>query len=89
MANYVYYPQGVCSQEFRFDIKDDIVNDVEIIGGCAGNLLGIRAFMLNQPISMIIDKLEGICCKQKPTSCPDQIAIALKSFQEENRVVSD
>jgi len=86
MNQYVYYPEGVCSHEYRFDIKNDTIEDVEIIGGCAGNLLGIRALIMNQQVTDIIQKLEGVACNQKPTSCPDQIAQALRAYLLEKEV---
>jgi len=80
MNSYVYQPGGVCSTEFRFQIEEDLIRDVEIMNGCPGNLLGIRALILGKPITEIINTLEGICCGSKLTSCPDQIAQGLKGY---------
>jgi uncharacterized protein TIGR03905 len=80
MNNYVYQPKGVCSTEYRFQIEENIIKDVEIMNGCQGNLLGIRALILDKPVAEIINTLEGIRCGLKPTSCPDQIAQGLKAY---------
>ena len=77
---FVYYPKGVCSREYKFDLQDDIIKDIEIVGGCGGNLLGIRALILNQKATDVIDKLSGVPCGQKSTSCPDQISKALTIY---------
>lgn len=81
---YVYRPSGVCSRMFEFDIEDGVVKDVSIAGGCNGNLQGIRALIIGMPVGEVAQKLRGIHCGPKPTSCPDQIARALEQFQAEN-----
>lgn len=81
---YVYQPSGVCSRMFEFDIENGVVRDVSITGGCNGNLKGIRALIIGMPIGEVSEKLRGIHCGPKPTSCPDQIARALDKFQAEN-----
>lgn len=78
--HYTYKPTGVCSQEMIFDIEDGVIQDLQVIGGCNGNLKGISALLKGQKIQDVIERLEGIQCKMKPTSCPDQIAQALKSY---------
>lgn len=82
MGKFEYNPKGVCSSKMIFNIENNIVNDVRIIGGCPGNGLGVRALCQNQKIDDIIDKLDGIKCGFKPTSCPDQIAKALKEYKQ-------
>ena len=81
---YRYKPNGVCSTEMIFDIDENtrIVNDLKVINGCNGNLKGISSLVKGMKIEDIISKLEGITCGFKPTSCPDQIARALKEFLE-------
>lgn len=74
-----YMTQGTCSQMIEFDLDGDIVRNVKFIGGCNGNLKGIGALVEGLPKDEVISKLEGITCGFKPTSCPDQLAQALKS----------
>ena len=80
---YRYRPSGVCSSEMIFEIdENNIVQDLKVIGGCNGNLKGIGALVRGMKVEDIITKLSGITCGFKPTSCPDQIAKALKEFAE-------
>ena len=79
---YIYKPKGVCSQEFVFDIEDDVVKKLTVNGGCKGNLQGISKLCEGMKVQDIIDKISGIKCGVKATSCPDQIAIGLKAFLE-------
>ncbi len=79
-----YQPQGVCSQLMRFAIDENgIIQDSEIIGGCNGNLKGIRSLIKGLNINDVIEKLKNITCNGKPTSCPDQIATCLLNYKEE------
>ena len=83
---YRYRPRGVCSSEMIFEIdENNIVQDLKVIGGCNGNLKGIGALVKGMKVEDIITKLSGITCGFKPTSCPDQIAKALKEFVEKNK----
>ncbi|MGI6608734.1 MAG: TIGR03905 family TSCPD domain-containing protein [Erysipelotrichaceae bacterium] len=77
-----YIPKGVCSRKYTFDIEDNIIRDVEIIGGCPGNLAGIRKLIIGMDIDEVIKRLSGITCGFKKTSCPDQISKALAKFKE-------
>ncbi|MBQ6599882.1 MAG: TIGR03905 family TSCPD domain-containing protein [Lentisphaeria bacterium] len=70
----------VCSQEMKFEIEGDTIKAVEILGGCPGNLIGISNLVAGMKISDVIKKFEGISCAGKPTSCPDQMAQALKQY---------
>ena len=72
--------RGVCSREIIIETDNDIIKSVKFIGGCEGNLKGICALCQNQKISDIIDRLEGIDCGGKGTSCPDQLSKALKQL---------
>ena len=81
---YVYRPNGVCSSEMIFDIEDGVVKDLEVIGGCNGNLKGISSLIKDMKVEDVINKLSGIKCGFKNTSCPDQIAKALNKYLEEN-----
>ena len=75
----VFYPQGVCSRQYEITLSDDnIIEDIVIIGGCNGNLQGIGRLVEGMDAHECIRKLEGISCNHRPTSCPDQLAKALK-----------
>ena len=79
---YRYNPNGVCSTEMIFDINENnIVKDLKVIGGCNGNLKGISSLSKGMKIDDIIVKLSDIKCGYKDTSCPDQIAKALKKYK--------
>ncbi len=76
-----YKTKGVCSSEIQFDVEDDIVKNVKIIGGCAGNTVGVCRLVEGMHIDDVIARLEGIPCGFKKTSCPDQLAQALKQYK--------
>jgi len=88
IKTFQYRPTGVCSKNiiFTFDEKDRVI-DFRVIGGCPGNLLGIRAFIRGLKPEEIIPKLEGIKCGSKETSCPDQIVKALIEYQKEKEEI--
>ena len=73
-----YFPKGVCSRQMIIEVEDGVVRDVEIIGGCHGNLQGISALVEGMQVEDVIDRLEGLRCGFKNTSCPEQLAQALK-----------
>ncbi|GAA0804871.1 TIGR03905 family TSCPD domain-containing protein [Clostridium sp. AF19-22AC] len=73
-----YKTQGVCSQMINFDIEDNKVKNVAFTGGCNGNLQGISRLIEGMDVDEAISKIEGIQCGFKKTSCPDQLAKALK-----------
>ena len=73
--------QGVCARAIEFDVQDGIVKSVHFIGGCPGNLIGISELVKDKPVDFVIEKLEGIRCGGKLTSCPDQFAKALKAHR--------
>lgn len=79
MDHISYKPKGVCSSGIEIDVEDGVIKDLNVKGGCHGNLQGIAALCKNMKVSEVIEKLEGICCQSKKTSCPDQITKALKS----------
>ena len=83
---YEYSPRGVCSQKMIFDVEDNIVKNLRVLGGCNGNLQGISRLVEGLPVDEVIKRLEGIRCGMKSTSCPDQLAQALKAMKkaEEN-----
>ncbi|SCK04524.1 uncharacterized protein SAMEA3545416_08119 [uncultured Clostridium sp.] len=78
---YIYKTSGVCSTEIHIDVKDDKIEDVNFVRGCAGNLLGISSLVKGMKVNDAIDKLQGIQCGSKGTSCPDQLAKALLSMK--------
>lgn len=73
-----YRPKGVCSQSIDFDIEDNKVKNVSFVGGCSGNLQGISRLIEGMDVNEVISRIEGIRCGFKSTSCPDQLAKALK-----------
>ncbi|WP_373899057.1 TIGR03905 family TSCPD domain-containing protein [Haloimpatiens sp. FM7315] len=77
---YTYSTSGVCSKEINFDIIEGKVKNVTFIGGCNGNLKGISSLVDGLEVSEVIRRLEGINCGPKNTSCPDQLAKALKEI---------
>ena len=75
---YKYKTQGTCSQRILFEIEDGKVRNVQFLGGCNGNLKGIGSLVEGMDVDAVIERIDGICCGMKPTSCPDQLAQALK-----------
>jgi len=73
-----YKTDGVCSRMIHFEVEDNIVKSVEFIGGCAGNAQGVSRLVEGMQVDDAIRRLEGIQCGPKSTSCPDQLAKALK-----------
>lgn len=80
---YEYRTKGTCSQKIFFEIEDNKVKSVEFLGGCNGNLQGIGKLVEGMDIDDVITRLEGIHCGMKPTSCPDQLATALRQAKEQ------
>ncbi len=78
--NYTYHTKGVCSQKIDLEVEDGILKDVRFTGGCNGNLKGISQLVKGMKIEDVIKRLEGTSCGMKGTSCPDQLAKALKSI---------
>ena len=78
---FAYRPRGVCSRLMEFEVEDDKVVSMSVTGGCDGNLKGISSLLQGMPVDEVISRLEGIRCGGKPTSCPDQIARALKAWR--------
>ena len=74
----IYTPQGVCSQAIHIELDGDTISSVSFVGGCAGNTMGISRLVAGMNVDEAIRRLEGITCGFKSTSCPDQLAQALK-----------
>ena len=75
---FTYKTKGVCSQLIHFEVEDNKVHNVQFFGGCNGNLKGIAALVEGMDIDDVIARVEGTTCGMKKTSCPDQLAQALK-----------
>lgn len=75
---YSYKTQGTCSREITYEVVDGKVHNVRFVGGCPGNTLGVAKLVEGKDINEVISLLEGVKCGYKPTSCPDQLAQALK-----------
>lgn len=73
-----YKPKGVCSRLITVELDGDTIESVEFVGGCAGNTTGIAQLIKGMNVDEAIARMEGIKCGHKPTSCPDQLAYALK-----------
>lgn len=74
-----YRPTGVCSVQYDIVLEDDVIADIKIYGGCDGNLKGISALLKGMKAQDAIDRMSGIQCRTKGTSCPDQISKALRA----------
>lgn len=75
-----FTPKGVCSRNMHIVVEDGIVKSLEVTGGCHGNLQGIAKLVEGMPVGEVIRRLDGIDCHGKGTSCPDQLAQALKGI---------
>ncbi|HAV90679.1 MAG TPA: TIGR03905 family protein [Eubacterium sp.] len=80
----IYQTKGTCSRAIKFDVEDGIVKNVQFDGGCNGNTQGVAILVEGMPIDEVIKKLKGINCNGRGTSCPDQLAIALTQYKENN-----
>lgn len=84
---YEYKTKGTCSQKIFFDVEDGKVTNVQFLGGCNGNLKGIAALVEGMDVDQVISRVEGIRCGMKNTSCPDQLAQALKEAKNARQIV--
>jgi uncharacterized protein (TIGR03905 family) len=76
---FTYIPKGVCSRQYDITVTDGVIDEIQILGGCHGNLQGISSLLKGMKVEDAIARMEGIRCGFKSTSCPDQIAQALKT----------
>ena len=74
-----YNPRGVCYRSFQIEVEDGVIRSVQVVGGCDGNLKGLSSLLAGMKVEEAVQRMEGIRCGGKPTSCPDQLAQALKS----------
>ena len=74
-----YTPKGICANHFTIDVENGVIQSVKIDGGCPGNTVGVSRLLKGMKVEDAIARLEGIRCRVKPTSCPDQVAQALKT----------
>ena len=80
---YQYTPAGICARSITINVENGMVTDVQFVGGCNGNLKGIGSLVRVMRVEDVIERLEGITCGPKSTSCPDQLAKALKAMQNQ------
>lgn len=73
----IYQTNGVCAIEIKYEIKDGLMESVEFVGGCPGNAQGIGSLVRGMAVDEVIERLRGIKCGNKNSSCPDQLAQAL------------
>ena len=80
----IYKTKGTCSRQINFTVKDDLLQSLQFVGGCSGNLQGISKLAVGRKIDDIIELLQGVKCGFKNTSCPDQLAQALIEYKQKN-----
>ena len=81
MAHISYLTKGTCSKQIDINVNDDqIIENVKFTGGCSGNTQGVAALVSGMSVDEAIKRLEGIKCGPRSTSCPDQLALALKEY---------
>lgn len=81
--DFTFRPRGVCAQMMDIEVEDNKLVSLKVMGGCSGNLQGISKLVVGMDVDEVISRLEGIRCGFKNTSCPDQLAKALKMYKEE------
>lgn len=79
-----YTPRGVCSRQMIVEAEEGVITEVQVLGGCDGNLKGIMSLLKGMKVEDAISRMEGIRCGMKATSCPDQLARALRELQNTN-----
>ena len=81
---YRYTPQGVCSMQMIFEIDNNIIKKLKIVGGCPVNTIGVSRLVVGKSVDEVIQMLKGIPCGVRGTSCPDQVAQALEEYKKNN-----
>lgn len=79
-----YTPRGVCSRHMTAEVEDGVIKSIEVIGGCSGNLQGISRLLPGMKVADAVERMRGIRCGGKPTSCPDQLSRLLEGFLEDS-----
>ena len=82
METFTFKTKGVCSREINLSVQDGILTHVEFISGCEGNLSAVSRLVTGMPVETVIEKLKGIDCEGKGTSCPDQLSKALQEYMK-------
>lgn len=80
-----FKPVGICASDIDFEIENNTVKNVVFTGGCNGNHKGLNALIQGMNIDEAIERLSGITCGPRNTSCPDQLACALKAYKNNNQ----
>ena len=78
---YHYIPHGVCSRAIDIEVEDSVIQSVRFTGGCNGNTQGVSKLAVGRTVDEVVELLSGISCNGRPTSCPDQLARALKEMK--------
>ena len=81
MEKITYIPRGVCSRKIDIDVEDGKIIKVQFLGGCSGNTQGVASLLVGMTVDEAIERLSGIHCGPRPTSCPDQVARALAEYK--------
>ena len=86
--SFTYNTKGVCARKITFtvDTDTDIITNIEFSGGCSGNTQGLSSLVVGMKVDEVIKRLDGIRCGFRPTSCPDQLANALREFKAKSAV---
>ena len=80
MDRFTYMTRGVCSRAIDIEIEDGVIASVRFVGGCAGNTQGVAALIRGMRVEDALERIEGIDCRGRGTSCPDQLARALREY---------
>lgn len=78
---YTYKTKGTCSRQMTVEVEEGIIKNVNIVGGCMGNIEGMTRLVIGRPVDEIIGLLKGVQCGMRGTSCPDQLARALEEMK--------
>lgn len=81
---FTFVPKNVCSREILFDVSDGKITSCEFVGGCTGNTQGLSKLVIGLTPNQVIERLKGIQCRNG-TSCPDQLALAMQKYLDENK----
>ncbi len=82
---YTYIPRGTCSRKIEFDLEKGIIRNLSFTGGCNGNTTGLSKLVEGMPAAEVIQRVKGVRCGMRPTSCPDQMALALEAALQQEQ----